>query len=405
VGTHVAKGAVVLVVESEKAEVEIEAPAAGVLRHVYVEVDRTVPCGTVLAALTVTADEPFDADAFRRAHDRPEKAVASVAVPPRGAGVAPVSAPRPDAPVTPAARALAKARGIDVAAVAGTGPGGRVTREDVEAHVAAREGLVDVGGGVSLEVFTQGQGETIVLIPGFGSDVSVFAPLVPALAERHRVLGVNPRGIGRSEAPGDPVYDVETVAHEVLGAAGGEPVHLIGASLGAAVAIDAALVAPGRVRSLTLITPFLDASPRLLAVVDAWCRVRAEASPAALAAMLLPWFCSAGFLGDARARERAVRGLTDMVARVPVASLQRSAAGLRAWSGRRHAALARLALPALVVGGTEDLLAPDARDVADAIPGASFVAVGGAGHAVALEAADVVTRVILEHLAGGRGEA
>ena len=56
-GARVEKGAVVLVIESEKSEVEIESPAAGVLRHVYVEPDQTVPCGTLLAALTATSLE------------------------------------------------------------------------------------------------------------------------------------------------------------------------------------------------------------------------------------------------------------------------------------------------------------------------------------------------------------
>ena len=65
-GERVAQGQVVLVIESEKAEVEIEAPVAAVLRHVYVGLDETVPCATLLAALTETPDEPFDAEAFRR---------------------------------------------------------------------------------------------------------------------------------------------------------------------------------------------------------------------------------------------------------------------------------------------------------------------------------------------------
>ena len=57
-GGRVEKGQVVLTIESEKAEVEIEAPASGVLRHVYVEPDRTVPCGTLLAALTEAPRSP-----------------------------------------------------------------------------------------------------------------------------------------------------------------------------------------------------------------------------------------------------------------------------------------------------------------------------------------------------------
>lgn len=402
VGGRVVAGAVVLVIESEKAEVEIEAPAAGVLRHVYVEADRTVPCGTLLAAITPTADEPFDPDAFRAAHDRPERPAAPVAAAARGsAGAAPAARQGP-APVTPAARALARERGVDTTNVAGSGPQGRVTREDVESYVAARERLVPAGGGVSLEVLAQGAGETVVLVPGFGCDAGMFAPIVPALTAHHRVLGVHPRGIGLSDAPADPAYDLATVGREVLGVAEG-PLHVMGASLGAAVAIEMALAAPDRVRSLVLLTPFVTLGARLDAVLDAWCRVAAEASRPALAAVMLPWLFSAEHLADARVRARTARGLAEMAARVPAESLPRYAAGLRAWSGRRAGDLARLAVPALVVTGTEDLLTPDGRDVADAIPGARFLAVGGAGHAVALEASEAVRRAVLEHLERRRG--
>jgi pyruvate dehydrogenase E2 component (dihydrolipoamide acetyltransferase) len=397
-GARVARGEIVLVIETEKAEVEIEAPAAGYLRHVYVEADRTVACGTLLAALTPSADEPFDADAFRGEHDRSERRVAG----PTRSAAAPLAARRIEVargtvPSTPAARAFATQYGIDVAKVAGSGPEGRVTREDVEAYVAARERLVAAGGGVMLEVVAQGTGEPVVLVPGFGSDVSMFARLTPPLAECRRVLGVNPRGIGLSDAPEEDVYDLATVAREVLAIAA-EPAHMVGASLGAAVAIEAALLAPERVRSLTLITPFGTASPRLLAVLDAWCRVAAEAAPTTLATMLLPWMFSAEFLTDERARRRTLRGLTEMVTRVPAASLLRYAAGLRQWSGRRLAELARVAVPTLVVAGAEDLLTPDPREIADAIPGARFVIVGGAGHAVALEAPDAVNAAILDHI-------
>jgi pimeloyl-ACP methyl ester carboxylesterase len=137
-----------------------------------------------------------------------------------------------------------------------------------------------------------------------------------------------------------------------------------------------------------LITPFLAVGARLDAVLEAWCLAAAETSPATLAAMLLPWLVSAEHLADERARRRTLRGLAEMVARVPAASLPRYAAALRAWSGRRANALAQLNVRTLVIAAGDDLLTPDAAEVADAIPGARCATIGAAGHAILLEASE-----------------
>ena len=47
----------------------------------------------------------------------------------------------------------------------------------------------------------------VLLLPGFGTDVSVFARQIPELARAYRVIGVNPRGVGLSEAPEQESYD------------------------------------------------------------------------------------------------------------------------------------------------------------------------------------------------------
>ena len=135
-GEHVDKGQMALVIESEKAEVEIEATGTGYLRHIYIEVDETVPCGTLLAVLTETADEPFDPDEYLASYRDPEaEARAAQALSSRAAVVVPRAAKVDGArtAVTPAARKRAKELEIDVARVGGTGPGGRVTKQDVEA--------------------------------------------------------------------------------------------------------------------------------------------------------------------------------------------------------------------------------------------------------------------------------
>ena len=400
-GDAVEKGELVLIIESEKNEVEIEAPTSGFIRHIYVEEGETVPCGALLGAITDSADEDFDADAFHAAEDRPEdKGGGALQV--KGASPAaakPAAAlARGDKPVAPAARAAARKLGIDPKDVPGTGPNGRVTKQDVEAYAAAREALVPVAEGVSLEVLTEGEGEAVVLLPGFGTDCSAFARQTPMLAERFRVLGVNPRGVGLSDAPEAEAYDVAQTAADAAASYEGAA-HVIGASLGSAAALELALTHPDRVKSLTLITPFVEASPRLLAICDGWRRMAAEASPETLAASLLPWFFSSGFFADPGARGRTMRGLAQTVVRVPATTLDRMMAGMASWSGSRSGDLASVSIPTLVVVAGEDLLTPGGEAIADAIPNAKILVVEGAGHAVALEASDAVNEAITAHLA------
>ena len=406
-GDAVAKGQIVLLIESEKTEVEIEAPATGVLRHLYVAPDSVVPCGTFLAAITERADEAFDAEGFRKANERVEAAPAKPAPRPAAAiarpapGAAPSALPRPtEPPVVPAARKRAKDLDVDLARVSGSGPGGRVSVEDVEAAARQMGERIEVAPGVRLEAPSQGAGDTVLLLPGFGTDVSAFAPQIPLLAAAFRVRGLNPRGIGFSSAPALERYDVATAAADAAAAAGGAA-HVIGASLGAAVAIELALAKPEAVRSLVLITPFVTASPRLLAVIDAWIRLAADAPPDALAAMLLPWLYGSAFLADTASCRRAAKALAEAATRAPAATLRRSADGLRAWSGTRAGDLGRIRARTLVIAGEEDLLTPDAAELAKQIPRAELVRIPGAGHAVGIEAGEAVARAILGHVRVG----
>ena len=93
-----------------------------------------------------------------------------------------------------------------------------------------------------------------------------------------------------------------------------------------------------------------------------------------------------------------IRDSAASVARVRADALARTAAGLRAWSGSRVDELAGIGVPTLVVVAGQDLLTPDAGAIAAAIPGAQRLDVPEAGHAVAVEAAEVVTAALIAHL-------
>jgi pyruvate dehydrogenase E2 component (dihydrolipoamide acetyltransferase) len=117
-GDAVEAGDLVVEVETDKATVEVESPASGILRIVAEE-------GTVVAVDGVLAELEGDAAPGGRAEGREEVAPA-----PGGDGSA---ARRAAVVASPAARRLASELGVDLATVTGSGPGGRIVARDLEA--------------------------------------------------------------------------------------------------------------------------------------------------------------------------------------------------------------------------------------------------------------------------------
>ena len=133
-GDRVEQGEPLLKALSEKATVEIEAPAAGVLLEIIAPAGKEVEAGAVLAWIGEPGERIAGAEA-PPARERPAEATPAAprAEPLRLAGPAPAG-DRPKA--APAARRLARERGLDLRMIAGSGPGGIITRADVQAAAA-----------------------------------------------------------------------------------------------------------------------------------------------------------------------------------------------------------------------------------------------------------------------------
>jgi pimeloyl-ACP methyl ester carboxylesterase len=97
-----------------------------------------------------------------------------------------------------------------------------------------------------------GEGPALVLLHEGVVDSRIWEPVVPLLAERHRVIRYDQRGYGRSPRPEGPYSLVEDLL-DVLDAAGLESAALAGASRGGNIALATAVERPDRVSALILL--------------------------------------------------------------------------------------------------------------------------------------------------------
>jgi pimeloyl-ACP methyl ester carboxylesterase len=116
---------------------------------------------------------------------------------------------------------------------------------------------VDVDG-VMVNYDVQGQGEPLLLIPYLSADHACYAFQLPAYTEHFSCIAIDLPGTGDSDKPPGP-YSTDAYADQgatFLGAIGIERAHVAGVSLGAAVGMHLAARHPGRVRSLSLHSPW-----------------------------------------------------------------------------------------------------------------------------------------------------
>jgi pyruvate dehydrogenase E2 component (dihydrolipoamide acetyltransferase) len=177
-GDTVKKDDSLLVLQSDKATLEVPSPASGVVSEVKVKVGDKVSAGTLLALLEGAAtngESKTKAAAPAPAPAPAAKAAAPVAAAPAPAA-APAAAPAPAAPAAPGAmvhaspgvRRFARELGVPIGQVTGTGPKGRIGKEDIQAFV--KHSLA--GGGAS-----QARGGDLGLPPWPKVDFAKYGPI------------------------------------------------------------------------------------------------------------------------------------------------------------------------------------------------------------------------------------
>ena len=412
-GDKVSKGQPLFDIETDKATMEVEAHADGIVQGVQSEIGVMMPVGTIVAWLLAEGESlPEQASAAQadapQAAQQAEPVVQAAEHAPVAADTAATEATAKQAPTlaqddaafvlraTPLARAKARAEQIDLRQVKGSGPQGRVLASDLPAtgsgSVASSDGAV-----LHAQWLAEGAGTPLVLLHGFGADHGSWKPFAPHIAEQVKgqaVLAVDLPNHGKSAHESTQCLgNLAARVLQTLDAQGVTDFHLMGHSLGGAVALALVQKASARVKSVTLIAPAGLGPDINGAFIDGLCRAESEAALRPWMAELVsdPKILSSSFIATAH------KQLASPQKRGALRSMAQNLMpqGTQAES-LRHV-LEDLKVPAKVIWGTDDRIIP-AHHGAN-LPGQIGLHVlRGVGHLPYIERPQLVAALVAQQM-------
>ncbi|HUT84286.1 MAG TPA: alpha/beta hydrolase [Thermodesulfobacteriota bacterium] len=246
-----------------------------------------------------------------------------------------------------------------------------------------------------------GEGDPLLLIMGLGDDSTAWMLQTPALAEHFKVIVFDNRDVGRSSEAKGP-YTIKDMAEDTAGLMDGlgiKQAHVVGASMGGAIAQELVIAHPDTVRKLVLAcTMGHFARFRIFMLESAKFVKERDLDKKVFLGQLLFWCMTHAFLKDAE----AVDQMMDMM-RNPPFPQSPEAFSRQVDATMTFDALDRLGsvkVTTLVLLGDQDILTPPwaARELAGAIPAAKLQILEGGAHGFLWEIPEKVNRAIIEFL-------
>lgn len=252
--------------------------------------------------------------------------------------------------------------------------------------------------GVSLAVDSRGEGRCVLFIHGYPFDRTLWQYQLSHL-EGWRRIAPDLRGMGLSDAP-DLGYSMTTYADDLaalLDALGVEKAVLCGLSMGGYVAFEFLRRFRHRVIGLVLMDTRAEAdTPDGRRARDAQAAQARDRGPDAVAEAMLPGLFAETDPAHSPAAARARR----MIAATPVAGIVGALSAMRDRPDSGELLPTLDGIPTLIAVGAHDRITPPdrAEAMADAIPGARFEVIAGAGHLPPLERPVETTALLAEFL-------
>ena len=257
----------------------------------------------------------------------------------------------------------------------------------------------DDGFGVAYDVYGRRDGEPLLMIQGLGTDSRGWALQRMSMGRRFRCIAVDNRGTGGSAGAPHPL-SLDQMARDAIAVLDAEDIasaHVMGASMGGAIAQFLGVRHAPRVRSLVLACTACRNPEWRRELLEDWAASVARDGMGALGADGLRWL-----IGPRLHRRFGI--WLNLMARILLqSSPENFVAQVRAIlevDDDERFELAGIRAPTLVITGTQDLLTPlgDAEEMHELIPTSELVELRGAGHSLMVEAPTVYNRAVADFL-------
>jgi pimeloyl-ACP methyl ester carboxylesterase len=267
-------------------------------------------------------------------------------------------------------------------------------------HSRKGQGMPHVQAGeIRMHYESYGDGPPLVLLMGLGCPGSLWWLQVQAFAEHYRVIVPDNRGVGQTDKPAG-AYSTAMMADDtahLLGTLGIPRAHVLGMSMGGAIAQQMALRHPALVDHLLLACTFCQSSPYGEEIFAVWRQVAAGAGMEALSRLLLLQSVTPRFYAEHADRVNTLAALFAAHPQPVAAYLQQNGA-----CARHHTTdqLPGIQAPTLLLAAERDILTPvgSMRLLQQHIPGARLVVLPRSGHGFMWELPEQFNAAVCEFL-------